>query len=197
MFGHAGIKFYNAHDIIIRSCHIYDGTHYDGFGNCLWGGHDRTYPTNEPQYNYFDTLTRLYIEAIGEPSGYPAVFRLDEFEFYQEVHGEAIKGEQVYSIAAAYVPAERRVILTWSRNKSENDVPHEVRYAFESIHLIGWDKATPAPGGTIAPAGFQGYNGMVYTTTDIWRKRYAGDRVEYDIFFVSADLSSCGVFRGR
>jgi hypothetical protein len=126
---------------------------------------DRPHPTNEPEYNYFDTLTRLYIEAIGEPYSYPAVFRLDEFQFYQEVHHEA--DEQVYSIAATYVPAERRMILTWSRNKNENDVPHEVRYAFESIHLIGWDKATPAPGGMIAPPGFQGYNGMVYTTTDI------------------------------
>ena len=59
------------------------------------------------------------------------------------------------------------MILTWSRNKNETDVPHEVRYAFESIHLIGWNKATPAPGGIIAPPGFQGYNGMVYTTSDI------------------------------
>ena len=126
---------------------------------------DRPHPTNEPQYNCFDTLTRLYIEAIGEPSSYPAVFRLDDFQFYQEVHDEA--DEQVYSIAATYVPAERRVILTWSRNKNENDVPHEVRYAFESIHLIGWDRATPAPGGMVAPPGFQGYNGMVYMTTDI------------------------------
>jgi hypothetical protein len=70
-------------------------------------------------------------------------------------------------IAATYVPAQQQVILTWSRNKNENNVRHEVRYAFENIHRIGWEKATPAPGGTIAPPGFQGYNGMVYTSTDI------------------------------
>ena len=126
---------------------------------------NRPHPTNEPEYNYFDTLTRFYIEAIGKPSSYPAVFRLDEFQFYREPHDEA--DEQVYSIAATYLPAEQQVILTWSRNKNENNVRHEVRYAFESIHRIGWDKATPAPGGTIVPPGFQGYNGMVYTTTDI------------------------------
>jgi hypothetical protein len=94
-------------------------------------------------------LTRLYIEAIGEPSSYPTVFRLNDFRFYQEARYEA--DEQVYSIAATYVPAERRVILMWSRNKNGNDIAHEVRYAFESIHLIGWDKANPAPGGMIAP----------------------------------------------
>jgi hypothetical protein len=70
-------------------------------------------------------------------------------------------------IGATYVPSEQQLILTWSRNKNENNVRHEVRYAFENIHRIGWDKATPAPGGTIVPPGFQGYNGMVYITTDI------------------------------
>ncbi|MDP2899104.1 MAG: hypothetical protein Q8Q12_21410 [bacterium] len=29
------------------------------------------------------------------------------------------------------------------------------------------DRATPAPGGTIVPPGFQRYNGMVHTATDI------------------------------
>jgi len=138
--------------------------HLRGAGGSTEHG-DRCHPTNEPEHNYFDTLTRLYIEAIGGPSSYPAAFRLDESQFYQEVRHEA--DEQVYSIAAAYVPAERRAILTRSRNKNENDVPHEVRYAFESIQLIGWDKASPAPGGMIAPPGFQLYNGMVYTTSDI------------------------------
>jgi hypothetical protein len=55
----------------------------------------------------------------------------------------------------------------WSRNKNGNDIAHEVRYAFKSIHLIGWDKANPAPGGMIVPPDFQWYNKMVYTTTGI------------------------------
>jgi hypothetical protein len=63
------------------------------------------------------------------------------------------------------VAAENRLILTWARHKDENAVKHEVRYAFSNIHEIGWDKATRTPSGIITPPGFQGYNGMVYTTT--------------------------------
>jgi len=126
---------------------------------------NQPHPTKEEQYNYFDTLTRFYMEGIGKPSTYPAVYRLDEFAFYREDHEE--NEEQVYSIAATYVPGEKRLILTWSRNKNEDKVRHQVRYAFESIHAIGWDKAVPAPDGTITPPGVAGYNGMVYTTTDV------------------------------
>lgn len=125
---------------------------------------DQPHPTGEQEYNYFDTLTRFYISAQhGSPSSYPAVFRFDEFEFYREPHPE--NDEQVYSIAATYVAAENRLILTWSRRKDENTVKHEVRYAFSNIHEIGWDKATRAPSGIVTPPGFQGYNGMVYATT--------------------------------
>ncbi|MCY2953585.1 MAG: hypothetical protein NTU53_16640 [Planctomycetota bacterium] len=70
-------------------------------------------------------------------------------------------------IAATYVPDEKRLGLTWSRNKNEEKLSHQVRYAFQSIHAIGWDKAMPAPGGIITPPGVGGYNGMVYTTTDV------------------------------
>jgi len=48
-------------------------------------------------------------------------------------------------IAATYVPAERRVILMWSRNKNGNDIAHEVRHAFKSIHLIGWTRRIRLP----------------------------------------------------
>jgi len=126
---------------------------------------NQAHPTKEEQYNYFDTLTRFYMEGISKPSSYPAVYRLDEFVLFREPNEEA--DELVYSIAATYVRDERQLILTWSRNKNEEKVRHEVRYAFESIHMIGWDKATPAPGGTITPPGVGGYNGMVYTTTDV------------------------------
>jgi len=126
---------------------------------------NQPHPTREEQYNYFDTLTRFYMEGIGKPTSYPAIYRLDEFVFYRESHEEA--DEQVYSVAATYVPDEDRLILTWSRNKNEDKVRHQVRYAFQNIHMIGWDKATPAPGGIITPPGVGGYNGMVYSTTDV------------------------------
>ena len=64
---------------------------------------NQPHPTQEPEYNYFDALTRLYVNACrSKPASYPAVYRLDEFEFYREPCEE--DDEQVYSIAATYVP---------------------------------------------------------------------------------------------
>jgi acetyl esterase/lipase len=135
---------------------------------------NRPHPTGEENYNYFDTLTRFYLEAMGRPAAYPLVYRLDEFQFYCEPHPE--NDAQVYGIAASYLPAEKRLVLTWSRDKTQNQIPHQVRYAFESIHELGWDKATPAPGGTVKPPGDGGYNGMLYSTTDV---SVAGRRAIY------------------
>ena len=53
------------------------------------------------------------------------------------------------------------------RFKDENTATHEVRYAFDSIHEIGWEKATPAPDGSVKRPGRQGYNGMLYSTTKL------------------------------
>ena len=65
---------------------------------------DQLHPTREPEYNYFDALTRLYVNATrGKPTSYPVVYHLDEFEFYHEPHEE--NDQQVYSIAATYVQA--------------------------------------------------------------------------------------------
>jgi hypothetical protein len=127
---------------------------------------NQPHPTREKDYNYFDSLTRFYVSAEGRPlDSYPAVYGLDEFEFHQEASPE--NDEQVYGIAATYVPVENRLILTWSRPKDDDTTRHEVRYAFSDIHDLGWDKAAPAPGGTIKPPGVGGYNGMVYATTEL------------------------------
>jgi len=127
---------------------------------------NQLHPTKEPEYNYFDALTRLYIDACrSKPTSYPAVYHLDEFEFYREPNEE--NDEQVYSIAATYVRGASEVILTWSRRKDEPRTEHEVRYAFEDIHKIGWDRATPAPGGIVRPLGDGGYNGMLYRSRDL------------------------------
>jgi hypothetical protein len=127
---------------------------------------NQPHPTREPEYNYFDALTRLYIDASrGPPASYPAVYHLDEFEFYQEPCEE--NDEQVYSIAATYVPGTKELILTWSRSKNEEDVRHEVRYAFANIHQLGWEKATPAPDGVVKALGTGGYNGMLYRSTKL------------------------------
>jgi hypothetical protein len=131
----------------------------------------RLYPTTAPYgsgdppntYNYFDTLTRFYVQINNSPSSYPADVGLDQIEFYREPHVE--NDQQIYSIASTYIPGSNRVIITWSRDKNENSINHEVRYAFSDIHALGWANATPAPNGVIVPPGWQGYNGMVYDTT--------------------------------
>lgn len=126
------------------------------------------YPTDDPYgtYNYFDTLTRFYIQEGGGTSGtFPRDYWIDEMEFYQEPNQE--NDDQIYSICVSYTTASNRIFLTWNRPKSENSINHEVRYSFSNIHALGWANATPAPNGTIQPPGWEGYNGMVYDTTAI------------------------------
>src|SRR5262249_45817363 len=72
-----------------------------------------------------------------------------------------------------HVSPANQVILTWCRRKDEDGVKHEVRYAFADIHRIGWAKATPAPGGIVAPprrnrsANGIWASGMVYDSTGL------------------------------
>lgn len=124
------------------------------------------HPTNEPDCNYFDALTRFYIEARDRPSAYPADYLLDEMEFFREPYPE--NDGQVYSIAATYRAARNRLIVTWSRPPQEDGIRHEVRYAFANVHKIGWERATPAPGGIVSPQG-KGLdsNGMIYDTNEL------------------------------
>jgi hypothetical protein len=86
-------------------------------------------------------------------------------EFYQEARPE--EDERVYGIAATHVPGQNLLIVTWSRRIGEDAVAHEVRYAFSDIHAAGWDSATPAPRGIVAPLGQGGANGMVYDARDL------------------------------
>ncbi len=124
------------------------------------------HPTGEDAYNYFDAMTRFYIaEFDSDPVVVPRTYLLDQMEFYREPYEE--NDEQVYSITAVYEPPTNRLIVTWNRNKNENDIAHEVRFAFANIHAIGWDAATPAPDRVVLPPGWQGYNAMVYDTTSL------------------------------
>lgn len=122
-------------------------------------------------YNYFDTLTRFYIQEVNKLTNvFPRDYWIDEIEFYQEPNPE--NDEQVYSICASYNRTDNRIFLSWSRLKDENSIKHEVRYSFSEIYDNtrpdkGWSNATPAPNGLIKPPGWQGYNGMVYDTSAI------------------------------
>jgi hypothetical protein len=132
------------------------------------GGIDAGYqphPTGEPDYNYFDALTRFYFQDYITLSKYPVNWYIDEVEFYQENRQE--NDNQILTIASSYIPNNNRLVLTWNRHKDDNSIKHEVKYAFSDIHDMGWDKATSAPNGIITPLGWQGYNGMVYDTTQI------------------------------
>jgi hypothetical protein len=116
-------------------------------------------------YNYFDTLTRFYIQETGGTKTFPRDYWIDEMEFYQDPNNE--NDNQIYSICVSYTKNNNRFFLTWNRPKDENSIEHEVRYAFTDIHALGWSNATSAPNGIIEPPGWQGYNGMVYDTTAI------------------------------
>ncbi|MBY0523282.1 MAG: RNA polymerase sigma factor [Gemmataceae bacterium] len=125
----------------------------------------RLRPTGEDGVNFFDALTRFYVEALSAPAQYPVDYRLDEVEFIRQSEPE--NDEQVYGITATVVQANRRLIVTWNRAVEEDAVKHEVRYAFTSIHRFGWEKATPAPGGIVAPSGRHNASSMVYDTTEL------------------------------
>ena len=122
---------------------------------------NQPHPTGEAGYNYFDALTRFYVNVPYVKAGpAPIVYQLDDFGFYREPYPE--NDDQIYGLAGTYVPAEGKFILTWSRDKDQNKIRHEVRYSDRNIHEIGWEAAKPAPAGLINPAGDQGYNGMYY-----------------------------------
>lgn len=131
------------------------------------------HPTGEADYNYFDTLTRFYIQDEAAPSQYPADYLLDQIEFYQEKAPE--DDERVYSITATYVAEANRLIVCWRRLKSDPR-PHEVRYAFQSVHALGWDAAVAASKGLVKPLEELGYNGMIYDTTEL---PLAGQKMVY------------------
>jgi hypothetical protein len=125
------------------------------------GGDD---PANT--YNFFDTLTRFYIqEAYTPPSAYPATYLMDDIQFYQETATE--NDQQVYALAATYKAASNRLVVTWNRAIADDTINQEVRYSFSDIHTTGWAAATPAPNGVVAPLGSGGYNGMLYDNSTL------------------------------
>lgn len=122
-------------------------------------------PTGEPGVNYFDAMTRVYVDFHLNPSSYPADFLFDGFELYNEIRPENV--DQIRALNGVYVPSTNEIIVGWRRNKNDNTINHEVRYSFQDIFTIGWNAATPAPNGLVAPLGYGGYNGMEWSTRSI------------------------------
>ena len=137
-----------------------------GDGNIEWG--DRRYPINGlTTHNYFDLMTRWYLDLQGRLGTFPADFYIDDIELVNEGNDALQNTTQVYSLHGVYVPATNRVLVGWSRHKDQNTTSHQVRYAFSDIFALGFDNATLAPGGNVLPPNTGGYNGMSYSTTGI------------------------------
>jgi hypothetical protein len=123
------------------------------------------YPTKEPNFNYFDSLTRFYFDMEGKLPNKPANFYFDDFEFYQAHPDENI--EQIYSLHGVFIKEVNALRIGWMRNKNENKIKHRIKYSFDDIYKIGWKAALPAPSGLVKPLGWGGYNGMAYRTNKI------------------------------
>ena len=121
------------------------------------------YPTGENGFNYFDLMTRFYVTFSTSLTSYPGQHNFDGFELYHDANPENIT--QVYSLSGVYVPASKEIIVAWKRDKDEDDLAHEVRYSYSSIHAAGWDSAKTLENSTVAPKGQAGYNGMKFKTT--------------------------------
>jgi hypothetical protein len=119
--------------------------------------------TPVPGYNYFDMMTRFYIDApydaqLGDHF-------VDGFEFYQETNPE--NTAQIRSLHAVYIPKTNGIEVGWTRPATEDGINHEVRYAFSSIHALGWANATVPSNTLVTPQGSGGYNSMRWTSTAI------------------------------
>ena len=131
------------------------------------GGLDRgvlEYPTTTGAgWNAFDALNRWYIDINWRPPDpYPGVYYIDHIELFHDPNPENVL--QIYSLHGTFVPSTNMLYVGWSRYKPEGTIDHEVRYAFSSVHSLGWANATPAPNGIVSPLGQGGYNGMEYET---------------------------------
>lgn len=143
-------------------------------------------PTGETGYNYFDLITRLHVDWRGTLPAYPAEFYVDAFELYREARPENLA--QVYGLNATFVSATKELVVGWMRAKDDNAIRHEVRYAFEDIHTLGWANATPAPNGLVSPLGVQGLNGMEWSTRAI-------DLAGRSVVYVAIKPENAALFR--
>jgi hypothetical protein len=135
-----------------------------GSGGFEWG--NMPYPTGEAGHNYFDLMTTFYLDLSSQSAlpSYPSDFYFDDFELYVDTNAENV--DQVLSLNGVYVPARNEIFVGWRHPKGEDKTKYEVRYSFDDIHVVGWDKARPVPNGVISPVD-KAYAGMEYSTTDI------------------------------
>ena len=130
---------------------------------------DQTHLSGGQQYNYFDSITKFFLNLR---SGGDATqvdnreWKAEGFRLFREEYLE--NDAQVYSMSGSAIvgtgsSTSQRITLGWSRNKNENSVRHEVRISGQDIHANGWDSALPVTVST--PPGNQGDNGMFIDQT--------------------------------
>src|SRR4029077_6593481 len=119
----------------------------DEGGNTEWGL--RRYITGEAGYNYFDSMTRFYLDmAYGPLATLPGSLYIDRVTYENVVADANI--EDVYGMTGYYDPSGTKTYVSWQRRNNYDATSHEVRYAWSDIHVSGWNAATPAPDGTVA-----------------------------------------------
>ncbi len=124
-----------------------------------------TTPVDCNVFNYFDALTRFYVQITPLVQVFPAEFYFDGFELYEANPNDNI--DQIYSLNGVYIPSTNRIYVGWSTPKTEPQQNYFVRYAFQSIYTLpgGWNDAIPAPSGTVlSPAS--PYNIAQYDETN-------------------------------
>jgi hypothetical protein len=131
-----------------------------GNGSTEWGV--QAHPTGESNYNYFDALTRWYINDPYGPTPGAMAYKLDDIRFYKET---AKENDSLYMISASYEPATHKTFIgvnAWKRNTFP---VHEIRWSRKDIHANGWASATQVPNGRVSFPGDGGYNSLVYQNT--------------------------------
>ena len=123
------------------------------------------HPTAEPGVNGFDAITRLEVQL--HLGGLPPApeFHFDAFEWYREDHPENVG--QIHNLHGVYLRSQNEIRVGWRGLQGDAHVAHEVRYAFENIHDLGWEKAQPAPDGAVRTIGGAGENGREWSARSL------------------------------
>ena len=146
-------------------------THLVGETPTTEWGKTKEYPTNTAGRNYWDSLTRFYWNMFFlDSTPHPYTIYWDRFAFYEDTNQTAgnVNWDFVANIVASYNSSTNEIDIGWQNRKdaSTNNLTHDVRYAFSSIHDLGWDNASvagTAVGGTVDKV----YGHMRFQTTSI------------------------------
>jgi hypothetical protein len=125
--------------------------------------------SNNPQtpsgsLTYFDMLTRFYIDWPG--FAITGTYEMAGFRFYQETNAEDVVN--IRAIHGGYIPNTGNIEVKWTVPQNIATARNcEVRYAFSSIHVLGWNNAITPANPTVADTGDHGYNALKWVGSGI------------------------------